>query len=308
MFAVPDNGGARPARRRWLRGRRGARPGQAGRAARGRATKIAAFRVCQRVQFVEHDAGQRGEEFRRVGAGEQQRQLFRRRHQDRGWRVALAQAAVLRRVAGAGFDGDAEAHFGEQDFEVALDVDGERLQRRDVERVQRGLRWRIFCEIDKARQKSPPASCGAGGRDQQRGFVGAGEIEQRQLMRARAPAARFKPAREGGRECGGLKRCSGRGRAGLSWGEVSRVRGDWGRTKRRRPAAPPSTSPSGGAPSFASAARRRYLTRSIAGGTHRPSTASGAGAKSRKVTPSLPLAGAGSQFDSRALPGFSCCR
>lgn len=193
------------------------------------------------MQFVEHDAGQRGEEFRRVGVGEQQRQLFRRRHQDRGWRVALAQAAVLRRVAGAGFDGDAEAHFGERDFEVALDVDGERLQRRDVERVQRGLRWRIFCEIDKARQKARQRLAGAGGRDQQRGFAGAGEIEQRQLMRARAPAARFKPAREGGRECGGLKRCSGRGARGCHGARLAGCAAIGGGRKGGAPAAPPST-------------------------------------------------------------------
>ena len=52
----------------------------------------------------------------------------------------------MRRVAGAGLDADRQAHLGDRLLEVARDVDGQRLQRRDVERVQpravAGLRWR----------------------------------------------------------------------------------------------------------------------------------------------------------------------
>ena len=76
------------------------------------------------------------EEIRRVGAGAEQRELLRRGEQDVGRIVALALALRRRRVAGAGLDADGQAHLGDRALQVALDVDRERLQRRDVERVQ----------------------------------------------------------------------------------------------------------------------------------------------------------------------------
>ncbi len=41
-----------------------------------------------------------------------------------------------RRVAGAGFDPDRQLHLGDRPLEIARDVDRQRLQRRDVERMQ----------------------------------------------------------------------------------------------------------------------------------------------------------------------------
>ena len=50
--------------------------------------------------------------------------------------AALALALRGRRVAGAGLDADRQAHLGDRPFQIARDVDRQRLQRRDVERVQ----------------------------------------------------------------------------------------------------------------------------------------------------------------------------
>ena len=121
--------------------RREADDGRSGReAAQPRETErqeIAAFRGDDRVQFVEHDAPQRREQGRRVGAGDEQGELFGRRQQDVGRRAALALPFGGRGVAGAGLDAHGKPHFGDGNFEIARHVDGERLQRRDVERVQR---------------------------------------------------------------------------------------------------------------------------------------------------------------------------
>ncbi len=88
------------------------------------------------MQFVENDALERAEQIRRIGGSEQQRQLFRRRQQNIGRIAALALALRGRRIAGAGLDADRQAHFRDRRFQVARDVDRERLQRRNVERVQ----------------------------------------------------------------------------------------------------------------------------------------------------------------------------
>ncbi len=101
--------------------------------------QIAALRRHQRMQFVEHDAAQRAEQERRVGRGQDQRQLLRRREQDMRRIAALALALRRRRVAGAGLDPDRQLHLGDRRLEIARDVDRERLQRRDVERVQSAL-------------------------------------------------------------------------------------------------------------------------------------------------------------------------
>ena len=129
------------------------------------------------MQLVEHDAAQRAEQERRVRRGEDQRELLRRREQDVRRIAALALALRRRRVAGAGLDPDRQLHLGDRRLEVARDVDRERLQRRDVERVQPALaphargRWRssAACVALGARHASrsappasaeiPPASC-----------------------------------------------------------------------------------------------------------------------------------------------------
>ena len=86
------------------------------------------------------DALERAEQERRVGGGEQQRELLGRGEQDVGRIAALALALRDRRVAGAGLDADRQPHLGDRPLEIARDVDRERLQRRDVERVQAAVR------------------------------------------------------------------------------------------------------------------------------------------------------------------------
>ena len=139
---------------------------------------------------------------RRIGAGEQQGELFGRGEQDVGRLAALALAFARRRVAGAGLDADGKSHFGDGNFEIARHVDGERLQRRDIERVQRRAAQRpSLAELDQRRQEAGKRLAGAGRRDQQSALARLGAGEKGELMGARLPAARGKPAGEG---CGKL--------------------------------------------------------------------------------------------------------
>ena len=87
------------------------------------------------MQLVEDHRVEVGEEARRVGRREEERHLLRRGQQDVRRLELLPLALVERRVAGARLEPDGEAHLGDRRLEVARDVDGERLQRRDVERV-----------------------------------------------------------------------------------------------------------------------------------------------------------------------------
>ena len=98
--------------------------------------QIAALRRHQRVQLVENDPLERAEQIRRIGGREQQRQLFRGRQQNVRRIAALTLPFRRRRIAGAGLDADRQAHFRDRRFEVTRNVDGERLQRRNVKRVQ----------------------------------------------------------------------------------------------------------------------------------------------------------------------------
>ena len=98
--------------------------------------QIAALGHRQRMQFVEHDAPKRAEQIGRIGGGEQQRELLRRGEQNVGRVAALALALGRRRVAGARFQPHRQTHLAHRDFQVAGDVDRQRLERRDIERVQ----------------------------------------------------------------------------------------------------------------------------------------------------------------------------
>ena len=118
--------------------------------------QIAALRRHQRVQLVEHDAPQRAEQERRVGRRQDQRELLRRRQQDMRRVAALALALRRRRVAGAGLDPDRQLHLGDRRLEIARDVDGERLQRRDVERVQPALAAHVAAGGDELARRCLP--------------------------------------------------------------------------------------------------------------------------------------------------------
>ena len=133
------------------------------------------------MQFVEHNAPERAEHVRRIGACEQQRKLLRRGEQNVGWIPALALALGCGCVAGARFEPDSQAHLLDRNFQVARDVDRKRLQRRNVQSVQ-ALRAHqrasgrsqvarphiAFAQLDERRQEAGERLAAAGRRDQQR--------------------------------------------------------------------------------------------------------------------------------------------
>ena len=141
--------------------------------------------------------------------GEQQRELLGRREQDVGRIAALALALRGRRIAGAGLDPDRQPHLGDRLLEIARDVDRERLQRRDVERVQAACPARACVpggaavdgasrQLDQRRQEAGERLAGAGRRDQQGGAAGARLASSAKLMGARRPAARPRTSRAKG--------------------------------------------------------------------------------------------------------------
>ena len=138
---------------------------------------------------------------------------------------ALPLAAVLRRVAGPRLDPHRQAHLLDRPGQIARDVGGQRLERRDVERVQApggpGL-----VQLDQARQEPAQRLAAAGGRDQQRVAALAREVEHLRLMAAQLPAAGGEPitkdrrqwrlAHSPGRQLPGA--CVGRGFRGIDHG------------------------------------------------------------------------------------------
>ena len=112
---------------------------QGGDARQAKRQVMAALAGGEGMQLVDDHAAEAGEELHGVGVAQQQRQRFRRGHQEIGRPLALAQAPALRRVAGAAFGAHRQRHLGDRHLEVAADVGGQRLQGRDVERVQLAL-------------------------------------------------------------------------------------------------------------------------------------------------------------------------
>ena len=123
-------------------GHRRRQPGEGGIGCQGpqagepEAQQRPALALGQRVQLVEHDPPQPREVAAGVRVGEQQRQRLRRRQQHLRRLAPLPLAAVRGRVAGADLVAHRQPHLAHRCGEVARDVVGERLQRRDVERVQ----------------------------------------------------------------------------------------------------------------------------------------------------------------------------
>src|SRR5216684_6391318 len=107
------------------------------------------------MQLVEHDALERGGEIRSVVGGQQQRQLLRRGQQNIRRIAPLPLPPRYRRVAGAGLDLDRQTHLANRRFQIARDIDRERLQRRDVEGVE------AAAALQAARLRSLPP-CGGG--------------------------------------------------------------------------------------------------------------------------------------------------
>ncbi len=87
------------------------------------------------MQLVQHDIAQGAEEAGAVAMAQHQRKLFRRGEEDVGRHALLALAFRRGRVAGAGLDIDRQADTLDRRLQIALDVRRQRLERRDVERV-----------------------------------------------------------------------------------------------------------------------------------------------------------------------------
>ncbi|MCY1294807.1 hypothetical protein D9M70_441210 [compost metagenome] len=171
--------------------------------------QMAALRGDERVQLVEDDVAQVFEEARRLAIGKQQRQLFRRRQQYVGWIELLSLPLGGGRVAGAVFDANRQAHFADRFHQVALDIDGKRLQRRNVERMDAdeggaGRDLAAAGEIDQRRQEAGKRLAGTCRCDQQRAVPRLGACQELKLVGARPPALLAEPAQKGGGQGQGI--------------------------------------------------------------------------------------------------------
>ncbi len=163
----------------------------------------------------------RAEQIRRVGRGEQQRELLRRGEQNVGRIAALPLALGGGRVAGAGFQPHSQPHLAHRDFQVARDVDRQSLQRRDIERVQAlraayraagrdqpARRRSRLIQLHQRRQEAGQRLAAAGRRDQQHRAPALRLGQQFELMRRAAPSrgrqtsARTGPAKAARRRSG----------------------------------------------------------------------------------------------------------
>jgi hypothetical protein len=160
---------------------------------------VAALGAGQRMDLVDHHRAQRREEGGRLGQRQQQGEGFRRGEQQMRRVLALAAAAVRRRVPGAGLDADGQPHLGHRRGQVARDVHRERRERGDVERVQPFARGQV--QVHEARQEARERLAAAGRRDEQRMLAGLGGLQHRKLVRARRPAAIGEPSAEEFGEC-----------------------------------------------------------------------------------------------------------
>jgi hypothetical protein len=167
-------------------------PGQAER------EQVAALAGGKGVHLVDDDGAQGREKAVGLGVAEQQAERFGRGQQHLRRARALARLAVGGRVAGPGLDADVEAHLGDRIEQVALHVDRERLQGRDVESVE-ALR-RVLDQLGERGQEPGQRLAGSGGGHEQRAAAATRRGEHLQLMAPRGPALGRKPVGEDGRE------------------------------------------------------------------------------------------------------------
>ncbi len=174
---------------------------QAAQAGKVEREKIAALVGDECVQLVKHHGVEIGEKAICIWRRQQQCGLLRRRQQNVGRLQLLALTLVHRRIAGAGLEADIEPDFGDRLLEVARDVDGKRLERRYVERVNAApgdcVGRRALVQGNEARHKTGESLAGAGRCDEQGGTPGFGLGEQLYLMLARRPATPGKPGDKG---------------------------------------------------------------------------------------------------------------
>ena len=115
------------------------------------------------------------------------------------WRVyALPFLAGLRSVSGAIFDPNGQSHLGHRGGQIAFDICCQRLERRDVERMEPVMR--AVSKINKGWQKARQCLAATGWRDQQE-CRSIGAIEHLLLVRVNMPALGGKPVFEERRQC-----------------------------------------------------------------------------------------------------------
>jgi hypothetical protein len=172
---------------------------------------IAAFGFGERMQFVDHNPLEGLEDSWRVFVGEEKGEGFRRGEQDMRRVGALAAALGVGGVAGAILDPDWQARAFDGGAEVAADVGGEGLERRDVEGVQalgRGL-----AKLGQGGQETRQRFAAAGWGDEE-GGGGGSAVKHGLLVRVEGPATGGEPVGEGfGKDhTGKVGRGAGRGK------------------------------------------------------------------------------------------------
>jgi hypothetical protein len=142
-------------------------------------------------------------ELRGVRIRQQERQRLGRRQQKVRRPFALADAPALRCVAGPALGADRQLHLRDRRLEIAADVRRQRLERRDVERVQLALALGMgqilasepsFGELDQGRQEARQRLAAARRRDQQCALALGREVDQLELVQPGRPPATFEPA------------------------------------------------------------------------------------------------------------------
>ncbi len=153
--------------------------------------QIAALAGGEGVDLVDHHRLQPREHIEAVFVGKQQAQRLGRGEQYLGRPRALADLALMGRVAGPGLDADRKAHLLDRREQIALDVDRERLERRDVERVE--ALARSLDQLGQGRQEAGERLARAGGGDEQCVLAGVRGVEHIELVLPGAPAATREP-------------------------------------------------------------------------------------------------------------------
>ncbi len=144
------------------------------------------------MNFIDDQPLQRSEELPRLRMREHQRELLGRGQQDIRRRGHLPGAARGRGIARARLDADGQVHLRRWRFKIARDIDCQRLQRRDVERMQPPHRARLH-EVDQAREEPGERLAGSCGRNQQGGTPRPRLLDHRKLVGAEAPTLRREP-------------------------------------------------------------------------------------------------------------------
>ncbi len=163
--------------------------------------QVAALGRPDGVGLVDDHAGEISEIFPRAFPGAEQAQLLGRGQQDVRRLDPLTGLAALAGVARAALGDDLQPHLADRGHQIALDIHGQGLERRDVEGVDagRGVARRAFGQFDQAGQEARQGLAATGGGDQQGAATRPRLGQHVQLMGARSPAARGEPVLKAGR-------------------------------------------------------------------------------------------------------------